>query len=50
MKNYDDLTNRLLERRNRYVVEQKKKETGDCPYHRVGGLGGAGIAGGICLV
>ena len=26
MKNYDDLTNRLLERRNRYVAEQKKKK------------------------
>ena len=26
MKNYDDLTNRLLERRDRYVAEQKKKK------------------------
>ena len=25
MKNYDELTNDLLERRDRYVVEQKKK-------------------------
>ena len=26
MKNYDEVTNDLLERRDRYVVEQKKKK------------------------
>ena len=30
MKSYDELTNDLLERRDRYVAEEKKKSDGRC--------------------